>query len=138
MNRPTAEIVPLDEPYRAGLSVGELRFQHCEACGHDWLPARAACPACLARSFAWRTAAGKGQVVSWVVYHRAYADHLAARLPYDVTIVALDEGPRLLTNIIDSDAGRRLKVGRRVMLAVEEEDGVLLARFRLDLEESTA
>jgi uncharacterized protein len=138
MSRPTSEIAPIDEPYRAGLALGELRFQHCEACGHDWLPARAACPACLKRAFAWRTSAGKGRVVSWVVYHRAYADHLAPRLPYDVTIVALDEGPRLLTNIIDSDAGRRLKVGRRVMLTVEQQDDVHLARFRLDPEESTA
>lgn len=138
MSRSTPVIPPLDGPYWTGLSVGELRFQHCEACDHDWLPSRAACPACLKRSFVWRTSGGKGRVVSWVVYHRAYADHLVARLPYDVTIVALDEGPRLLTNIIDSNAGRRLKVGQRVTLAVEEEGGLRLARFRLDTEEPSA
>jgi len=137
MSHPKSEITPFNEPYWTGLSVGELRFQHCEACGHDWLPARPACPSCLGRSFSWRIADGKGKVVSWIVYHRAYADHLEAHLPYDVSIVALDEGPRLLTNIIDSDAGRRLKVGQRVSLAIEEEDGVRLARFRLNPEEPT-
>jgi uncharacterized OB-fold protein len=136
MSFPTPEINELNRPYWEGLATGELRFQHCETCGHNWLPPRAACPACLGRAIVWRASAGRGRVVSWVVYHRAYADHLAAKLPYDVTIVALDEGPRLLTNVIDSDAGQRLRVGGGVVLAIEAENGVNLARFRLDAEES--
>ena len=67
-----------------------------------------------------------------MVYNFAYADHLKDRIPYDVTVVELDEGPRLLTNVTDSEAGRRLSVGAKVILAIEEEEGIALARFRLD------
>ena len=49
-----------------------------------------------------------------------------------MTLVELDEGVRLLTNVIDSDAGRALSLGARVRLAIDEENGIALARFRLD------
>jgi len=70
-------------------------------------------------------------VVSWVVYHHAYTEYLKDKVPYDVTIVELDEGPRLLTNIVNSHAGADLLVGSKVGLAIEIEEGVALARFRL-------
>jgi uncharacterized OB-fold protein len=69
--------------------------------------------------------------VSWVVYHKAYAPHLAERVPYNVAIVELAEGPRLLTNIIDSPDGRSLAPGAAVELAIEEDFGRALPRFRL-------
>ena len=131
MSAPEPEITDLNRPYWEGLAAGRLLYQHCPACGHDWLPARAHCPSCLEPNPEWRPAAGGGRVISWVVYHHAYAEHLAPRIPYDVTLVELDEGPRLLTNVVDSDAGSRLSVGTRVTLAIEEESGVALARFRI-------
>lgn len=131
MTFPTPEITDVNRPYWDGLAEGELRYQHCEACGNDWLPARARCPGCLSDRTEWRSASGRGTVVSWIVYHHAYAPHLAEKLPYDVTIVALDEGPRLLTNVVNSDAGRKLSVGAPVDLAIEEEEGLHLPRFRL-------
>ena len=131
MNVPTPEITDLTRPYWEGLAAGRLLFQQCAACGRNWLPPRRHCPSCLASDPLWQQAAGGGRVVSWVVYHHAYAEHLAARIPYDVTLVELDEGPRLLTNVVDSDAGRRLSIGARVSLAIEEEGGIALARFRL-------
>ena len=138
MTFPVPEITDLNRPYWEGLEAGELRYQRCGRCGECWLPARAACPACLAPGPDWRRAQGRGHVVSWVVYHHAYADHLAERIPYDVTLVELDEGPRLLTNVIDSAAGASLSVGARVVLAIEREAGVALARVRLDREEGAA
>ncbi|MEQ9488006.1 MAG: OB-fold domain-containing protein [Alphaproteobacteria bacterium] len=131
MTFPAPEITEVSRPYWEGLAGGVLKFQHCGSCGERWLPARSACPACLAPDPAWLTASGAGQVVSWVVYHHAYADHLQDKVPYDVTIVELDEGPRLLTNIVNSRAGADLHVGSRVNLAIETEEGVALARFRL-------
>lgn len=131
MSFPTPEITDVNRPYWQGLEQGELRYQHCPACGNDWLPARERCPGCLAAGGEWRRSSGRGKVVSWITYHTAYAPHLAERLPYDVTIVELDEGPRLLTNIVDSEAGAKLAVGQQVELAIEIDHDVALPRFRL-------
>lgn len=131
MTFPAPEITDLNRPYWDGLAAGELRHLHCKTCGHNWLPAREACPNCLAPDPVWQSASGRGRIVSWVVYHKAYHDAFADRVPYDVTLVELDEGPRLLTNVVDSDAGRALSVGARVELKIEREGDLALARFRL-------
>ena len=131
MNYPEPEINAINQPYWDGLKQGELRYQHCDVCDANWLPPREACPSCLAPDPSWQTSAGRGHVVSWVVYHIAYHEAFKDRVPYDVTIVELEEGPRLLSNIIDSQAGSALGVGIKVELAFEQEGELALARFRL-------
>ncbi|EJN06741.1 OB-fold domain-containing protein [Phyllobacterium sp. YR531] len=131
MSFPTVNITDVNRPYWDGLAEGKLRYQCCEACGNTWLPSRANCPKCLAADPKWREASGRGRVISWVVYHTAYTDHLKARVPYDVTLVELDEGPRLLTNVIDSEAGKKLTPDAPVALSIESEEGVSIPRFRL-------
>ena len=64
-----------------------------------------------------------------MIYHHAYHEAFRERLPYNVTLVELDEGPRLITNVVNPDAG--LKVERKVELQIEDEHGVALARFAL-------
>jgi uncharacterized protein len=131
MNLPDVTENANTAPYWQALTEGRLEYQHCRACGHGWLPARAQCPVCLSADAEWRPASGKGKVISWVVYHKAYAPHLAERLPYNVAIVELVEGPRLLTNIIDCPDGRGLSEGSPVALAIETDFGRPLPRFRL-------
>ena len=131
MTRPTPEITAINRPYWDGLAEGALRFQRCDGCGHAWLPPRSHCPACLGAHTRWEAASGGGRIVSWVVYHRAYAPHLQGRIPYNVAIVVLDEGPRLLTNITDSATGEGFATGAPVDLTIEEDDGLHLPRFRL-------
>lgn len=131
MTFPIPEITDVSRPYWEGLADGLLKYQHCRSCGDNWLPSRGACPTCLAPNPEWLTASGTGKVVTWVIYHHAYADHLKDKVPYNVAIVELDEGPRLLTNIINSGTEADLNVGSKVGLAIEEEAGVALARFRL-------
>lgn len=128
---PAPTIDDRTRPYWEGLAQGVLRVQHCAACGHDWLPARDACPNCLATEIEWRQSSGRGRIVSWVVYHVAYHDALKDRLPYNVTLVELDEGPRLLTNILGVKGAEGLAVGRQVELKIEQEGSTALARFRL-------
>ncbi|MBI3068794.1 MAG: OB-fold domain-containing protein [Betaproteobacteria bacterium] len=126
---PLPEITPLTEPYWKALSEGRLTFQRCGSCGAAWLPARAECARCLGDELGWETASGRGRLVSWVVYHHAFHKAFAQRLPYNVAIVELEEGPRLITNIVNPQAG--LAVDRPVQLVIEQEHGVALARFRV-------
>lgn len=127
---PLPTVTPLTEPYWSGLSDGELRYQRCRPCGHAWLPAREECPRCLADDWEWTPAGGRGRIVSWVVYHQAFHPAFAERLPYNVAVVELDEGPRLITNILAAEPD--LAIERPVVLQIEQESGVSIPRFRLD------
>ena len=123
------DITDLNRPYWDGLREGRLRVQRC-GCGHAWLPARRECPSCLRDGARWEDCSGRGSVLSWVVYHTAYHPAFESRLPYHVALVELDEGPRLLSRVLDGHD--RLRGGLRVELAVSWEDGLALPTFRLD------
>lgn len=125
---PTPEPNELNRPFWDALDQGHLVFQRCE-CGHAWLPARRLCPQCLQERWVWEEASGNGRLESWVVYHVCYHEAFRSRLPYNVALVELDEGPRLITNIVDPNES--LCADARVELCIEREEGVALARFRL-------
>ncbi len=114
-------------PYWRALEQGRLTFQRCANCNHAWLPARTECPRCLAPEPRWEDATGRAKLVSWVVYHHGYHEYYAPRLPYNVAVVELDEGPRLISNVI-ADANR-LRIDLPLRLEVQRESGVALARF---------
>ena len=129
MELPKPEITDLNRPYWEGLREGRLRVQRC-GCGHAWLPTRRECPSCLRDGARWEDCSGRGSVLSWVVYHTAYHPAFESRLPYHVALIELDEGPRLLSRVLDGH--ERLQGGLRVELAVSWEDGLALPTFRLD------
>jgi uncharacterized OB-fold protein len=86
--------------YWEGAKQHRLLIQHCRACGQFWFPPSARCHHCLSADFAWDEVSGEGRIYSFVVYHRLYHPGFERDLPYVVAIVALREGPRLLTNIV--------------------------------------
>jgi uncharacterized protein len=43
---------------------------------------------------------GRGKVASWVVFHKVYHPGFAKDAPYNVTLVELEEGPRLISSIV--------------------------------------
>ena len=129
MDLPQPDITELNRPYWDGLREGRLMFQRC-GCGNAWLPARRECPACLRSGAVWERASGCGTLLSWVVYHTAYHPAFESRLPYHVALVALDEGPRLLTRIVDGHAA--LRGDEAVHLSVTWEGDLALPTFRLD------
>jgi uncharacterized protein len=124
----TLELDAIDEAYQAALAEGRLVLQVC-ACGQRWLPPRATCSACLAASWTWQTAEGSGRLKSWVVYHVAFHEAFRERLPYNVALVELDEGPRLITNILADNA--LLRAEARVRFVPSQEGARTLARFEL-------
>lgn len=125
---PTPIRTELNAPYWDALQQGRLLFQQCDA-GHRWLPPRERCPRCLSDQLSWAPAGGGARLVSWVLYHRAYHPSFEHLLPYNVALVELDEGPRLLTNVVGTLAPGAFTVGMRLHLCIERQDGVALARF---------
>jgi hypothetical protein len=93
------EIDDLNRPFWEGCAAGELRLQVCRDCGRIRYPISGTCPNCLSTAFAWQALSGAGEILSWVVYHRAYHPAWADRVPYNVVLVQLREGPRMFGNV---------------------------------------
>jgi uncharacterized protein len=136
MEKPSNEVpVPVPErhalnaPYWDSLVHGTLTFQRCNSCGHAWLPPRSDCPGCLSADCVWETAAGGAKLISWVVYHVAFHPAFVNRLPYNVAVVELDEGPRLISNVVGVQDAETLKIDQRLRLVIEDEGGTAVARF---------
>ena len=126
--QPELETDKISEAYRAALAEGRLTFQRCQ-CGQCFMPARASCPVCLGATWTWQVAQGGGRLKSWVVYHVAFHESFRERLPYNVAIVELDEGPRLITNILADNT--LLSAEAKVRFVASREGDRSLARFEL-------
>ena len=77
--------------------AGELRLQRCDACKNVYFPPRPFCPSCASRKVSVFKATGKGKLYSYVIHHRPVPGFAALA----IAVVELDEGPRMMTNIVD-------------------------------------
>ena len=125
------EFNELTQPFWDSLAAGTLTFQRCDDCRHAWLPARSECPQCLSARWRREAASGGARLVSWVVYRHAYHPAFASRLPYAVAVVELDEGPRLISNIVGVTDYSTLRIDARLSLVIEKEAGMAVPRFHL-------
>lgn len=98
--KPVPRPSPESGPYWQAAAEHKLRVQRCNSCGQLWFPPSQRCPHCTSGDFAWVEASGKGKVFSFVVFHRVYHPAFEDEVPYVVALVELDEGPRMLTNIV--------------------------------------
>lgn len=98
--KPLPAISSLNQPYWEGLRKRELKLPKCDACAMVWYPPSPLCPKCWSREFTWTRLSGRGRVSSWVVFHQSYFRGFESEVPYNVAEVELDEGPRLLTNLV--------------------------------------
>jgi hypothetical protein len=93
---------PSDEskPYWEGLRAHRLLMPQCTVCRHRWFPPSRLCPACHADAVDWVEVSGRGKIFSYVVFHRVYHPGFKDEVPYAVALIELEEGPRLLSNVV--------------------------------------
>ncbi len=90
------------EPFWTAAAAGRLVVPVCDACGHHiWYP-RSWCPLCGSDALTWRAMSGRGTVYACTVVRKATGPWGDAA-PYVVAYVELEEGPRLLTNVVADD-----------------------------------
>lgn len=129
-DKPLPRLDALNAPFWAAAKRGKLLLQHCPACGDRRFPPAPVCPRCLAGEQDWVEASGQGTLESWIDMHRAYWDGFKGSLPYRVCLVRLEEGPVLVSNLVDSTEDLRIGAAVRVVFdAVTEE--VTLPKFTL-------
>ncbi|MCK9486767.1 MAG: OB-fold domain-containing protein [Dehalococcoidia bacterium] len=102
-----------DAPFWEGLRASELRLQRCSACASFQYPAESFCYDCGATSLQWERVSGGGEVYSFITVHQRYHPAFGDNTPYNVSIIALDEGPRLVSNVIGTPSNQ-VTVGMRV------------------------
>jgi uncharacterized OB-fold protein len=116
--------------YFEAAAQGRLELQRCDACERVWFYPRPACVACGSERFRWIVASGRGRVHSHSVVHRAPSAAFRERVPYVVALIDLDEGPRMMANIVGDDA-LRIAIGDALELAFEDRgEGRKLPQFR--------
>lgn len=84
--------------YWEGARAGELRLQRCNACDHAYFPPRPFCPDCSSRDVAVFAASGRGTLYSYVINHMKSPGF---EPPFAIAVVELEEGPRMMANILD-------------------------------------
>jgi uncharacterized OB-fold protein len=99
--KPLPRVTRLSRPFWEGAKRHQLLLLHCNACGKVWFPASSRCPNCLSADVDWKPASGRGRVWSWIVMWQRYFPAFEGEIPYNVAYVELDEGPKLMTNVID-------------------------------------
>lgn len=110
--------------------AGELRYQQCSDCATVvWYP-RAHCPGCIDGTLEWRQASGQGTIYTYSVIRQSYHPFFRHQVPYVVAYVDLDEGPRVLSNIVGLDnPDTDVEIGQRVAVQWEVHDALSIPLF---------
>lgn len=88
-------------PFWEAAQRHELMMQRCAACGRVvWYP-RELCPFCLSGELVWERLSGRGRLHSFTVIHQPANPAFQADVPYVYAMVELDEGPRMIANLVE-------------------------------------
>jgi len=88
------------EPFYRGAKERKLMLLRCSSCGTWRMPGRDRCVDCWSEESEWVQASGRGKLYSFGIMHQQYHPAFADAIPYNYAYVELDEGPRLITNIV--------------------------------------
>lgn len=129
--KPLPQATPETEEFWEGCKRGELRLQRSKQSGEAYFPPRPFFPKDPAQEVEWFTASGKGILYSYVINQRA-APGFEDDAPYAIAVVQLDEGPRLMTNIVNCEqTPEALKVGMPLEVVFEKAtDEVTIPKFQ--------
>lgn len=119
---------PLTRPYWEAAQEERLIMQRCTACGRPQLYPGYLCRNCRSYDLEWVDAAGTGTIYTFTRQHRAVPGRAAADTI--IAIIELDEGPRLMSNIVDADVDS-VVIGARVGVRFAEAMGVKVPVFAL-------
>jgi uncharacterized OB-fold protein len=127
--KPLPAVTPDNEPFWEACRRHELQLPRCRDCAHLRLPGPI-CPKCLSMEADWETVSGRGALYTWTVIYQRYHAGFAEELPYNVAMVELEEGPRLISNVTGCDNGD-LRVGMALEVVFDDvTDEVTLPRFK--------
>jgi uncharacterized OB-fold protein len=96
---PVPKPTPETRPFWDAAKQGKLLIQHCGDCNQHYFYPRPLCPQCLSRKVTWTESSGRGRLHTFVINHRPPRG-FPPDTPIVIAIVELEEGPRLMTNLV--------------------------------------
>ena len=115
---PAPNVLPEVKPFWDATAEGRLVLPQCVECQTlVWYP-RPFCPACGSLKVSWIAASGRGTVYSYTVIRQNFSRSFRHLIPYVVALVDLEEGPRLMTNIVGCEPAD-VSVGMPVQVRFE-------------------
>lgn len=127
--KPLPVVDSLTRQYWENSRAHRLSVQRCRDCGDRHFPPCDVCPKCLSDDQDWELVSGRGTLLSWVRFHRAYWDGYRGELPYDVCLVQLEEGPLVLSNF-SGNAPDHARMGMPLRAVFDDvTEQVSLVRF---------
>ncbi len=97
-------MTPEAKPYWDGLRAGKLMLPKCGDCNTAFFYPRILCPHCHSRNVDWIEASGKGKLYSFEIAYRSFNPAFKVEPPFILAMVELEEGPRIMSNLINVEA----------------------------------
>ncbi len=129
--KPLPAISDANRPYWDALKQHELKLLRCDSCGElRYYPFRS-CPVCGHDKATWTPLSGRGTVWTKTIFHQVYFPGFRDEVPYNVVMIALDEGPRLYSNVVGTP-NDEIRIGDRVEAVFDDVTSeVTLLKFRI-------
>lgn len=130
-SKPLPQPTPETQPFWDGARAGKLMIQFCNPCQKYYFYPRPFCPFCMTKDTEWRQASGKATLHTYLINHRP-PPGFEADAPYAIAIVQLEEGPRMMTNLVDVEqTPEALTIDMPLEVAFEQaSEQITLPKFR--------
>lgn len=130
--KPLPKSDPVTAPFWDSVNRRQLEIQRCEDCRSFVFYPRALCPSCGSRELTWTPVSGRGRIYSLTVVYRPTNSAFKAESPYVVALVELEEGCRMMSNIIEVEPDpAHVKIGMPVEIVYDRvSETVTLPKFR--------
>lgn len=130
--RPLPQPTRITQPYWDAAKDHRLVIQQCGCCKTRQFYPREFCTACLSENIEWIECGGHGTIYTYTVNRRPSNTALSDKVPYVVAMIDLDEGVRMMANILESPP-EAIRIGARVRICFEQvSPQIALPQFRLE------
>src|SRR5256885_15985734 len=134
MNRAEGKPIPVPTletaPYWEGCRQHRLRIQRCSACSRYQFFPRIYCSNCFSERIEWVNATGRARVLSFTIVRRPVSPAFANEVPYVVALVTLEEGPQMMTNIVECTP-EGVRIGMALEVVFEDwTETISIPKFR--------
>lgn len=117
------------QPFWDATAEGRIDLAVCDDCGFIPFYPRLMCSECQSTDMTWTTMSGRGTVYSYSVTRAGVSRTWKEHLPFVLAYVQLDEGPIMLTNIVQCDP-ELVEIGMAVTAVFDDTgEGTAIIRF---------
>ena len=128
--RPLPNLRDLDtQAFWLATKEKRLIYQQCADCGAVVFYPRRRCSSCLSANLEWKESAGEGTVYTYSIVRQSYHPFFRSMAPYAVAWIDLDEGPRLVSNVVGLEDPSGVRIGMRVKVRWEEHEALCVPLF---------